>query len=78
MKYIIAKQNGLELPIIFPEIMNHAETANLLGFRQQDIVSAGFISSANTPTCHGRSESIGVESRVEDSKTIGNLLNERR
>lgn len=85
-KYIILKgrhqDTGVdhELPVIFPNIMVHKEVAESLcrhedfGFLQA--VSAGFVSfTPRGPECHGRSESLNLNSRPQDSKVLKMLEN---
>lgn len=82
MKYIIIQtdKNGIKqnFPIIFPADLVHSEVAQAItSGRVEDmlgaqVISAGFLSSHEmTPNCHGRSESIGVDSRGKvDSEII--------
>lgn len=74
MKYIVlqSKTNGItrELPIIFPDLMVHANVAQALlalpemkGFKA---VSAGALSCMDLrPKCHGDSFSLKLKSREE-------------
>ncbi len=85
MKYIVLEVNNKgiirELPVIFPEIMSHADMFKYMQ-RQMTIqhhadsvrcISAGFISSIAVGTaggCSGKSESLEIASRGEDDKLI--------
>ena len=79
MKYIIFKDGGLEVPIIFPETMDHSQ---FVGFRP---ISAGFVSfyGGDVPlegaSCNdnailacvgGESTSLGLKSRLVEDKEI--------
>ncbi len=73
MKYIVIESDGVELMFVFPGSVVHSEmlesvrsTRHLAGrgwdwpFECAKPVSAGFIKDGR---CHGRSESIGIDSR---------------
>jgi hypothetical protein len=89
-KYIIIKTAHTKfskidnVPIIFPNILNHSEMAEKFGGKE-NIVSAGFISiypSYNdqgeveeiTYVPYGESISLGIKSREEDKKLIKYLF----
>jgi hypothetical protein len=69
------------LPIIFPDQLVHAEMYNLVrrnlirehGMRETEIAvhSAGQIEMFDI-SCHGESETLGIKSNTNDSKTIEN------
>jgi hypothetical protein len=73
-KYIVIRSGGFELLFNFPPLIQHA--AMLLTLKRgnadyagAEVVSAGFITPAGG--CHGRSISLGVESRPEaDTKLL--------
>jgi hypothetical protein len=70
MKYIIVDNEGIELPIIFNEIMNHKDIAG-----DKEVISAGFCRFIKygdvDVSCWGKSISLKKESRGEiDEKII--------
>ena len=68
MKYVIVEQMGLEVPVVFSELMRHDLMAKL-----GKPVSAGFCAvDSDGFSCWGKSITLKLESRTEDS----NLLNE--
>ncbi len=80
MKYIMLQieLDGLKmnLPIIFPKVLVHKDMVfriqHLLGAEHRwdsEVVSAGFINMF-TLECHGRSESLDIDSRKEDTEII--------
>jgi len=73
MKYIIVDTMGLEVPILFSELLNHSDVA-----RGYKVVAAGFVSiSSSVDTndsgyspkyiievdCYGESTTLGIKSR---------------
>jgi hypothetical protein len=76
MKYIIARRNGEEVPVVFSSSLTHATVASRLGFRGPDLVSAGFVSLDKDAkiNCYGKSISLHLRSRPEDSDVIGREL----
>lgn len=80
-KYIIIKHDGLEVPIVFSELLNHSMVARLMTHNDIDrVVSAGFcyINDAGQYVCYGSSRGLGVESRehVDDfclNKLLGTI-----
>lgn len=78
MKYIMRDHTPSEFAI-FPDLLNHREMANRLGWR--DIIGAGFVRFGCGDhqeleilvDCYGESISLGVKSRGdEDAKIIQN------
>lgn len=78
MKYIVLEVthggSTRELPVIFPELLVHANVAKALatmrGLENAKPISAGFLSSMDvSPACHGASESLELKSRgkVDDN-----------
>lgn len=75
MKYIIVEERGLELPIVFNEIMSHTQVAGL-----KRVVSAGFCSFSPATNdngegfvkvnCWGHSLTLDVKSRGKDDAEI--------
>ena len=71
-KYVITSDNTI---IVFPELLQHSE------FKNFNPISAGFISfgvnKQGNPscTCHGKSISLGLKSREEDTKIAKIQLN---
>lgn len=84
MKYIVMRaevndEMALELPIIFPDILVHADVAKCVGWMMQEqfkapvkAISAGFLNSIEFDgICYGKSESLGLSSRGSvDEKLI--------
>ncbi len=76
MKYIIFDQNGLELPVVFPEMIGHDSMKNVFG--NCPVVSAGFCrfhaqDVGVVIACWGESVSLGVKSRLEDSEVLSRV-----
>jgi hypothetical protein len=77
VKYIIVDQGGLDIPLVFSEILVHAEVARAYPGR---VVSAGFVSFRASPDgdltadAWGESISLNVASRPEDSGIITKLI----
>lgn len=72
MKYVIVEKSCLELPIIFPDVIEHGMF--------QNVISAGFckIGIGNnrlTVSCWGKSSSLGVKSRAGDSQILEKEIN---
>jgi hypothetical protein len=70
MKYINFEKHGI---VIFESDIKHSEMAEK--FENDTPVSAGFVSiwdcsSDQSPRCHGRSETLKLESSPEDTKTL--------
>jgi hypothetical protein len=81
MKYIMfhlpktKDTNGLFAPVIFPDILVHADVARhmkhhqLLGHNWV-VDSAGFVDIVNGCHCHGKSETLNVASKPERDRLI--------
>ena len=63
---------GKEKPILFPTDLTHSSVAHQLGFQGQSIVSAGFVSldSQGKPACYGKSLSLHLRSRSQDTDVV--------
>ena len=85
MKYIVLEFGGLEVPILFPSILNHADVAN-----GRKVVSAGqvqlqgateplpdacVIVNAVKVCTFGESTTLGVKAREEDASIIEREIN---
>jgi hypothetical protein len=66
MKYVIVGRH--ENVVLFSEVLTHAEVARRIG----PVVSAGFYTKGSA---YGRSESLGIESRPQDTEIIESFLN---
>lgn len=66
MKYIIFRHENIEYPVIFPISMTHTDVAKYIPMKP---VSAGFVDIASL-VCFGRSESLNLSSREQDSKIL--------
>ncbi len=61
------------IPIVFPEIINHADMARNMGWKKEDIVGAGFVYvDDDSYNCYGESISLNVKSRCEEDEKILN------
>ena len=78
MKYVMAKKEGEAIPVIFSQAFTHSSIAERLGFSSKELVSAGFISldAAGNIICFGKSLSLHMRSRPEDSDIITRELTE--
>lgn len=67
-------QTGIEFPVTFPEMIEHADIAYAILDRHQDyeIVSAGFC--GKTAAVWGKSVGLNKNSRVQDTKIIQNMI----
>lgn len=87
MKYIVLKRNWhslfvQELPIIFPEELNHKQifdsVKNVEGMADALVVSGGFLHILNPPICFGNSDSLLTTSRgAVDAELIRHYINNR-
>lgn len=74
-KYIIVECHGLEVPIVFSPILQHNDVA---GHRK--VFGAGFchlgidVNDKRCWTVHGRSISLGINSRPEDAAILNDRL----
>jgi hypothetical protein len=75
MKYIMYEENGIETPILFPPVIEHSVIARNLNVEIK-LISAGFVYLTNTNSvlAEGRSHSLDLRSRLEDSKIIHDWL----
>jgi hypothetical protein len=77
----------METPILFPAYIGHIDMARSLGITPDDVLAAGFVQIATKEhlhcdlpfhvvevTAYGKSTSLGVESREEDSDLIRKAL----
>lgn len=70
MKYLMYDVAGSERPIIFAADMAHADMHSMIGGAFK-LLGAGFVSSQNCPPrAYGRSTTLGIASRPEDSDVI--------
>lgn len=70
MKYIIIEIQEMEVPILFPEFVQHESIWNRMD--RPKVVSAGFCTS--TFDCYGESISLCIKSRKDDSLIIKNFM----
>lgn len=74
-KYIMIDYGGIDLPIIFSEVMTHSEVAR--AYPHHEIVSAGFVTFGPDGVCDAYGESIslgGIRARVEDREIINRSI----
>lgn len=70
MKYLMYDVVGSERPILFAADMAHADMHNMIGGAFK-LLGAGFVSTQNcAPRAYGRSVTLGVASRPEDTDVI--------
>lgn len=85
MKYIMLlierEDANVNVPIIFPDMMNHDNVAESIkhnlgmnhDIAETKVVSAGFITMNNTGVqCHGKSETLKIKSRGKEDSIIIN------
>lgn len=67
MKYVIKREQGIEVPIVFSSLITHSSICN-----RGSIVSAGFcvIDGYDRTQCYGESTSLGLKSRPEDTSIL--------
>lgn len=78
MKYVVVKTDAGEQIYVFPKQIDHDAFAEVLSYikmggrnwkrEYREPVSAGFTDGA---TCYGRSESLEIGSRPQDSSLLG-------
>lgn len=78
MKYVVVKTDAGEQIYVFPKQIDHDAFAEVLSYikmggrnwkrEYREPVSAGFTDGV---TCYGRSESLGIGSRPQDSSLLG-------
>lgn len=79
MKYIIVRKQGVELGIVFGNVLAHREVARIHNCNDVVVVSAGFCSVDadfdNTWSTWGESESLrGMKSRPEDAEILNRSI----
>lgn len=81
MKYIIYEENGLELPLVFPEGIKHFDIVCAI---RQKVVSAGFCNVRSSTDggedvwiAHGKSTGLCLESRPQDNAILTKMMNFR-
>jgi hypothetical protein len=77
LKYIRFKHDAF---IIFDQYFSHDEVCRS---KEKEIVSAGFCdlqgkSGEVIASCYGKSDSLGIKSRPEDSEKMTTFINEER
>jgi len=73
-KYIIFEWNGLNVPVIFSPLIGHDEIQIPATYKP---VSAGFVQISfdfKEYNCFGKSETLKLNSRKEDSEIVTNNL----
>jgi hypothetical protein len=69
LKYLIVEKEGLPQGIIFPDPLTHKQIARVHKAGNLNVVSAGFCYS-DTFEAFGKSESLNICSRIEDTKIL--------
>ena len=71
MKYIVVNGNGPDEIYLFPNFIEHSKVAQMvIGISKRAVIGAGFVSIDELnpkPECFGESDSLGVQSRPEDT-----------
>jgi hypothetical protein len=71
MKYVIIEQSDCEVPVLFPDLVDHSTFSNL------NPISAGFVTLLTDQGfvyVHGESVSLKLKSRIEDADLIKRML----
>ena len=74
-KYIMVELNGLETPIIFPAYIQHHEMAMNKTVVSAGFVSIGMINDKVEVEAYGKSVSLRVQARPEDSEILKRTFN---
>lgn len=73
-KYVMFNNGVSDVPIIFPDAMCHISIATAITqqgeFKHYRLVSAGFIQLGVNVETYGKSETLNIESRPEDTIII--------
>jgi hypothetical protein len=80
-KYIVLDMYVCDhCPIVFPPYIGHDDIVRKMGFKKEDVISAGFVefgNEKNSIRCYGRSTTLGKEARPEeDAKLIRRLFHD--
>ncbi len=75
MKYISYDNGMYDDIVIFSSSRSHQEMVDSLNIKKEDLLGAGFISMGDGKFyCHGRSTTLGLNSRPNDSKIINKFM----
>ena len=77
MKYLIVKKMGLEVGIIFGEILSHKEVARIHNCNDVTVVSAGFCTDDDNGLWFTWGESVslnGMKSRPIDAQVLNRSM----
>ena len=75
-KYVIFDDGGSDMPIIFPNHVNHSSVAMMFGSWKP--ISAGFVTidGFGEVRAYGKSTSLGIDSQPEiDNKLLAKMFN---
>ena len=72
MKYIVVRLGNTQKAVVFTPYLTHAVVAQNLGFKEKNVISAGFVhlDQEGNLTCYGKSVSLRLRSRPEDADII--------
>lgn len=71
-KYVVLQMGSIEVPIVFAELLKHADVAAQMGGVP---ISAGFCYIADDQfVCYGESTSLNITSREKDSKLLTRFI----
>ena len=77
MKYVSVDGPLCSEIYLFPNFVKHDEFVSRMGFRQEDLLGAGFV-SCNTenvePRCYGKSTGLKLESAPGDTMLLHRML----
>lgn len=73
MKYIVVNQNGIRIPVLFGDALNHCDVAFQV---QLQVLSAGFVQILDGQVrTYGKSVSLNLVPNLQDEELITATLN---
>lgn len=69
MKYVVVNKDGMELAILFPDQVQHAEAVDRTAV---NVVGAGFLreTTDGAVVCYGESVSLGIKAKAGDLEAV--------
>lgn len=67
MKYIYTDALGF---VLFSNHLDHDAFARQLRLKKEDILSAGHVNMDSYPECYGKSISLGIQSKADDTAKL--------
>jgi len=79
MKYLVVDMFGNDFPVVFPDFVDHSAMLLQLGLGKDRCLGAGFVriysgQMKSTVSAFGKSQSLGIMSRLEDSKLLARMF----